>query len=201
MESVLDEANVDPDPIRQFGRWFRYAEAAGVPLAEAMTLATASSAGAPSARIVLLKGVDKRGFVFYTNYESRKCRELLENPLAALVFYWNPLGRQVRVEGTVEKASQQESEEYFATRPRGSRLGAWASRQSEVIPSRDVLEARLGELEAAYAERDVPLPPFWGGLRLVPSALEFWQHRGDRLHDRLRYRRDGGTWILERLSP
>ena len=166
-----------------------------------MTLATASAGGAPSARVVLLKGLDERGFVFYSNYESRKARELGENPLAALVFHWREFGRQVRVEGRVSRVSAAESDDYFRTRPLGSRLAAWASPQSEVIQSREALDERFAGVAAVYEGRDVPLPPFWGGFRLDPDAVEFWQHRDDRLHDRLRYRRSGGGWTLERLAP
>jgi pyridoxamine 5'-phosphate oxidase len=186
----------------QFGRWFGDARAAGLPEPEAMTLATTGPDGRPSARMVLLKGFDQRGFVFYTNYTSRKSRELAASPAAALVFWWPPpLQRQVRIEGLVERVSNEESEAYFRTRPLGSQLGAWASNQSEVIPGRDVLEKRLEELSARYADGEVPLPPFWGGFRLAPEVIELWQGRPNRLHDRLRYRRDGARWTIERLSP
>jgi pyridoxamine 5'-phosphate oxidase len=199
---TLDETEVDPDPIVQFGRWFGDARAAGLPEPEAMTLATTGPDGRPSARMVLLKGFDQRGFVFYTNYTSRKSRELAASPAAALVFWWPPpLQRQVRIEGLVERVSHEESEAYFRTRPFGSQLGAWASNQSEVIPGRDVLEKRLEELSARYADGEVPLPPFWGGFRLAPQVIELWQGRPNRLHDRLRYRRDGDRWTIERLSP
>ncbi len=166
-----------------------------------MTLATVAADGRPSARMVLLKGFDQRGFVFYTNYGSRKAGELNANAAAALVFWWPPLERQVRVEGRAERISREESEAYFRTRPLGSKLGAWASAQSEVIPGREVLEERLEQLMARYASDEVPLPPFWGGYRLLPETVEFWQHRENRLHDRLRYRRDGAAWVVERLSP
>ncbi len=200
--TALTDDGVATDPIEQFLAWFHAATEADIPLAEAMTLATATKSGAPSARILLLKGVDQDGFVFFTNYESRKARELAENPQAALVFYWRELGRQVRVEGTVSRIRAAESKAYFATRPRASRLSAWASRQSDVIPSREVLEARVAALAARYADGDVPLPPFWRGYRLSPDSVEFWQHRDDRLHDRLRYRRDAaGHWSRERLAP
>ena len=200
--TALTEDGVAADPIEQFVSWFRAATEAKIPLAEAMTLATATTNGAPSARILLLKGVDQDGFVFFTNYESRKARELAENPRGALVFFWRELGRQVRVEGTVRRTQPGESEAYFATRPRASRLSAWASRQSDVIPSREALEERVGMLAARYADGDVPLPPFWGGYRLSPDCVEFWQHRDDRLHDRIRYRREAaGRWSRERLSP
>jgi pyridoxamine 5'-phosphate oxidase len=166
-----------------------------------MILATAAGDGRPSARAVLLKGVDERGFVFFTNYESRKGRELVENPRAALVFLWDALGRQVRVEGAVERTARAESEAYFSTRPLGSRLGAWASRQSEPLAGREELERRVEELAARHGAGEVPLPPSWGGLRLAPDAIEFWQHRDDRLHDRFLYRREGGAWRILRLSP
>jgi pyridoxamine 5'-phosphate oxidase len=200
-DPVLSEEEVNPDPIAQFRTWFRVAEEAGIRLPEAMTLATATKDGVPSARTLLLKGVDATGFVFYTNYESRKGRELAENSRAALLFYWDALGRQVRVEGAVTRVPRAESAEYFRTRPRGSKLSAWASRQSEVIVDRARLEARVVELASEYGARDVPLPPYWGGYRLRPDAIEFWQHRPDRLHDRLLYRLRGGRWRIERLSP
>jgi pyridoxamine 5'-phosphate oxidase len=188
----------------QFGRWYDDAMAAGLVQPDAMTLATAGPDGRPSARMVLLKGFDHRGFVFYTNYTSRKGRELAANCAAALVFWWPPpVHRQVRIEGLVERVSHEESEAYFRTRPFGSQLGAWASNQSEVIPGRDVLERRLEQLTATYADGEVPLPPYWGGYRLAPEMIEFWQGRPNRLHDRLRYSRDGATngWTLQRLSP
>jgi pyridoxamine 5'-phosphate oxidase len=201
-EPTLDVEDLDPDPYRQFDAWFQ--EALGAKLTEptAMTLATASREGRPSARTVLLKGFDQRGFVFYTNYGSRKARELTENPHAALVLHWAPLRRQVCIAGGVSRVSRAAAEAYFRTRPRESQLGAWASRQSEVVESRRVLDQRLAELEARYRDREVPLPPFWGGFRLVPDTIEFWQGREGRLHDRLRYRRDdAGRWVIERLSP
>ena len=196
----LLERDVAPDPVAQFAVWFREAEDAGVVMPEAMTLATAAASGAPSARTLLLKGFDERGFVFYSNYESRKGRELAENPRAALVFHWRELGRQVRVEGATGRIAAAESEAYFRTRPLGSRLAAWASPQSAVVESRDVLEARFADVGAERGT-DVSLPPFWGGFRLVPDTIEFWQHRENRLHDRLRYRRDGKAWAIERLAP
>jgi pyridoxamine 5'-phosphate oxidase len=192
---------VTDDPLRQFSAWFREAEAGGVEVPEAMTLATASSDGAPSARMVLLKGVDTDGFVFYTGYGSRKADELAANPRAALVFYWRPLGRQVRVEGKVERVSGEESAAYFATRPRGSQLAAWASQQSRPLSSRAELERRYGELEREYEGRVVPLPPHWGGYRLRPDAIEFWQHRENRLHERTRFTRAREGWEVESLSP
>jgi pyridoxamine 5'-phosphate oxidase len=196
----LTEAAADPDPIRQFAAWFAEAATAGVIEPNAMTLATATPDGWPSARMVLLKQFDERGFVFFSNYRSRKGAELAANPRAALCLWWPPLERQVRVEGTVERLGVAESRAYFASRPRGSRLGALASPQSAVIPSREALERRFAELESAYPG-DVPLPEGWGGLRVVPDTIEFWQGRADRLHDRLRYRRDQGGWTRERLAP
>jgi pyridoxamine 5'-phosphate oxidase len=185
----------------QFGRWFDDARAADLLEPSAMTLATATADGVPSARMVLLRGVDQRGFVFYTNYESRKAAELAANPRAALVFWWGALQRQVRVEGPVQPTSQEESAAYFRTRPPGSRLSAWASPQSRVIPGREVLDQRVAELAARHPDGDVPLPPFWGGYRLVPEVVELWQQRPDRLHDRLRYTRTPGGWRIERLAP
>ncbi len=189
------------DPIAFFRRWFDEAKAAGIYLPESMAVATATPSGAPAARMMLLKGVDQRGFVFFTNYESRKGAELAANPRAALVFHWAVLERQVRVEGTVEKLSPAESEAYFRSRPRGSRLGAWASRQSAPLASRAELDRRFREFEAQFAGREIPLPPFWGGFRLEPLVIEFWQGRLNRLHDRLRYTRQGGGWLVERLYP
>ena len=197
----LDEAHVSPDPVAEFDRWFTQAQEAKVLEPNAMALATATRDGTPSVRLVLLKGFDERGFVFFTDYRSRKGAELEGNPRAALAFYWGELERQVRITGTVELTSAQESEEYFRTRPRGSRLGAWVSHQSRVIPSRDLLESRLREVEERFPTDDVPLPPHWGGYRLRPEEMEFWQGREDRLHDRIRYLRDGGGWKVERLSP
>ncbi len=197
----LRESDVDPDPVEQFRRWFDEALAADLHEPNAMTVATASPDGAPSARVVLLKGFDERGFVFYTNYEGRKGRELDENPCAALLFYWGELERQVRIEGSVSRVSEEESDAYYAGRPRGSRLGALASEQSRVVGSREVLEDRIKRLEAEYEGRDVPRPAFWGGYRVEPEAMEFWQGRENRLHDRLVYRRGDGGWKLERLQP
>lgn len=189
------------DPLRRFEAWLREAGEAGLEVPEAMTLATAAANGAPSARMVLLKGTDDSGFVFYTGYGSRKAGELATNPLAALVFYWRPLGRQVRVEGSVARVSDAESAAYFATRPRGSQLAAWASQQSVPLPSRDELERRYAELEREYDGRVVPLPPHWGGFRLRPEAIEFWEHRENRLHDRIRYTRTREGWRVEVLAP
>lgn len=198
----LDESDLDPDPFVQFRSWFDQAVAAQVPEPNAMTLATAGADCRPSARLVLLKGFDASGFVFYTNYESRKARELAANPWAALVFFWPQLARQVRIEGRVEPVAPHESDAYFHSRPRGSQLGAWASHQSQVISSRAVLDQRMQELVAAYQARPVPRPPYWGGYRLAPTMVEFWQGRPNRLHDRLRYRRlEDGGWLIERLAP
>jgi pyridoxamine 5'-phosphate oxidase len=197
----LREEDLDPDPFRQFDVWFRAAREAGVREPEAMTLATATPDGLPSARMVLLKGYGPQGFDLYSNTESRKGRELAANPRAALVVYWEALGRQVRVEGTVERLSVEEAEAYFRSRPLGSRLGAWASRQSEVIAGREEIERRLAEMEERFAAGEPPLPPWWGGYRVRPEVIEFWQHRESRLHDRLRYRREDGFWVVERLSP
>jgi pyridoxamine 5'-phosphate oxidase len=202
--AALDEHSVAADPIQQFRGWLEEALAAQLPEATAMTLATADPDGQPSARIVLLKGCDERGFVFYTNYESRKGSELTRNPRAALVFYWPALDRQVRIEGSVERTTEAESASYFTSRPRNAQLGAWASPQSAPIADREVLEGRVREVIARYGEEPVPLPPFWGGYRLVPQDIEFWQGRADRLHDRVRYRRHApgtGSWRIERLAP
>ncbi|MCW5933459.1 MAG: pyridoxamine 5'-phosphate oxidase [Fimbriimonadia bacterium] len=198
----LTESEADPNPLVQFERWLKDATQSGYIEPNAMTLATCDSRGIPSARVVLLRGFDEHGFVFYTNYESRKGRELSENPHASLVFWWNLLERQIRIEGRVEKVSEEESNAYFAGRPRGSQIGAWVSEQSQVIEGRETLE----QLKAAYEQQfegiEVPRPPYWGGFRVVPESIEFWQGRRNRLHDRLRYRKtESGIWIIERLSP
>jgi len=198
----LLETAVDPDPIQQFQIWFAQAmSSSDIIEPNAMTLATATKEGMPSARIVLLKGLDERGFVFYTNYESRKGQELMANPYASLVFWWGALERQVRIEGIVEKISAQETEAYYHSRPAGSRLGAWASDQSRVIPNREVLEKRLADLTAQYQDQEIPRPLHWGGFRVTPQAIEFWQGRPSRLHDRLLYRLVDDSWMIERLSP
>jgi pyridoxamine 5'-phosphate oxidase len=197
----LLESDVDPDPLEQFRRWFAEAAEVGIRAPEAMALATASATGAPSVRMVLLKSVDEHGFVFFTGYVSHKAGELDSNPRAALLFYWDPLGRQVRIEGGVDRVGDAESDAYFATRPRGAQLAAIASRQSSVLSDRGELDLRVDELEARLAGSDVPRPEHWGGYRLVPDTYEFWQHRDDRLHDRLRYQREGVGWKLQRLSP
>lgn len=197
----LHRADLDADPIKQFTNWFGAATAAEIRDVNAMALATATPDGTPDVRIVLLKGVDERGFVFFTNYESAKGKQIAANPRVVLNIFWVQLERQIRIGGRAEKISGQESEEYFHTRPVGSQLGAWASQQSEVIANREVLETKLAELTQKFAGSKIPLPPFWGGYRVVPEAIEFWQGRADRLHDRFRYMRDGAGWRIDRLSP
>jgi pyridoxamine 5'-phosphate oxidase len=199
--SGLSESDALPDPINQFRHWFDEALAANLHEPNAMTLATATPDGRPSARIVLLKGYDGRGFVFYTNYEGRKARDLEANPNCALVFYWGELERQVRIEGRGVQVSDKESDAYFASRPRGSRLGAWVSEQSRPVEDRSKLEERLKELEEEYEGREIPRPPFWGGYRVEPEGVEFWQGRENRLHDRLLYTRCAEEWVIERLQP
>lgn len=199
----LDEADAAPNPFAQFDRWFKEALDARLPEPNTMTLATVGEGGRPSARIVLIKGVDERGFVFFTNYESRKGRDLAANPYAALLFYWIELERQVRIEGRIEKTSADESDRYFSSRPLGSRIGAWAYEKSAVIDSRATLEAREKEISTRFGD-DPPRPPHWGGYRLVPDSIEFWQGRPSRLHDRLLYTRDAASphgWTMSRLSP
>ena len=201
-QGSLQEVDASPDPFHMFGAWLQAAVETGLREPNAMTLATSTPTGRPSARVVLLKSYDSQGFVFYTNYESRKGRELADNPQAALVFWWGELERQVRIEGIVSKVSAAESDAYYSSRPLGARLGAWVSAQSSVIPGRAVLEDRLAEVTAHYADQDPQRPPFWGGYRLAPQAIEFWQGGVHRLHDRLLYTRlDHATWRLERLSP
>ena len=199
---MADNQQFDPDPFKQFARWFADAEQAELPLYNAMTLATASCSGRPSARMVLLKDVDARGFIFYTNYQGRKAQEIKENPFASLVFYWQPLSRQIRVEGSVEMIASDESDRYFASRPSGHQLEAHASVQSQVIKDRMVLEEQFKAFTKMFAGQEIPRPEHWGGYRLIPDNLEFWQEGEHRLHDRLRYRHnDNNQWVIERLAP
>jgi pyridoxamine 5'-phosphate oxidase len=200
MRAGLTEAQADADPIRQFERWFEDALRARLPLPNAMSLATVTAAGAPSARIVLLKGVERGSFLFYTNYLSRKGRELEQRAAACLLFFWSELERQVRIDGIVEKVTAGESDLYYATRPLGARLSAWASTQSMPVASREILEKSMAATRARYGEQP-PRPPHWGGYRVIPQEIEFWQGRTDRLHDRLVYRRRGSVWTIERLAP
>jgi len=199
----LHRAEMHPDPIEQFATWFSTAVNSGLPDANAIVLATTTCDGKPSARVVLLKNVDRRGFVFFTNYLSNKGRELEANPQASFAVYWQPLERQVRVTGRAERISREESEIYFHSRPRGSQIGAWVSHQSEVIDARRILDARMAEMTQRFAARDmIDLPPHWGGYRIIPAEIEFWQGRANRLHDRFRYaRQSDGSWLLERLAP
>lgn len=201
--TALLECDCDPDPFTQFGRWFEEAKAVAQPMPEAMMLATASKDGEVSVRSVLMKEFDHRGFVFYTNYNSRKAVQMHENPRAALAFWWPPQERQVRIEGAVVRVTEEESDAYFATRPRGSQIGAWASDQSKGIAGRGDLDARFNELASTYGDRPIPRPPHWGGYRVIPIMFEFWQGRPDRLHDRFMYRlrADSKDWVIERLSP
>jgi len=196
----LSEASVSSNPFTQFSVWMNEAIKSNLLDPNAMTLATASKEGIPSARTVLLKGFDERGFVFYTNYESTKAKDLDENPNAALLFLWIELERQVRISGEVEKVSQADSEEYFISRPRESQLGAWASKQSSVIASREVLERQFEEMKKRFENKEIPLPPFWGSYRVIPKRIEFWQGRESRLHDRICYSLEKGKWRIERLS-
>jgi pyridoxamine 5'-phosphate oxidase len=200
MRAGLSETDADPDALRQFDMWLRDAVQAGLPLPNAMTLATVDAAGAPDARVVLLKGLEHGGFAFYTNYRSRKARELEARPAACLVFQWSELERQVRIEGAAEKVSAAESDAYFASRPLGARLSAWASAQSEAVPSRKILEQEMEQVTKRFGSAP-PRPPHWGGYRVMPRQIEFWQGRADRLHDRLRYTRAGSAWRIERLAP
>jgi pyridoxamine 5'-phosphate oxidase len=197
----LEREHLDPDPVRQFHRWLGEAMAAGAPEANAMAIATADPAGQPSLRMVLLKHFDAAGFVFYTNLQSRKAREIEANPRAALLFYWPEVSRQVRVTGPVTRTTRAETLRYFMSRPRDSQVGAWTSPQSAVIETRAVLELQFARLKAKFAAGDVPLPDFWGGFRVAPEAVEFWQARENRLHDRFVYRRDGDGWSIDRLAP
>jgi len=197
----LSDEEAGPDPIALFERWFNEAKRAGLYLPDAVALATSTKDGVPSVRMMLNKGIDERGFRFFTNYGSPKAAELAENPEAALAFHWNRLHRQVRVKGTVERLTAEESEAYFSTRPRGSQLGAWASQQSDELESRQQLVDSYKEHEARFSGQEVPLPPFWGGYRLVPRRIEFWQGRANRLHDRLRYTKEAGGWRRVRLYP
>ena len=197
----MDESQLDPDPVRQVATWYADAVAAGLPQPESMALATTTPDGLASVRMVLLRGTDERGFSFFTNRESRKARELAANPHAALVLYWQPLHRQVRIEGVIEELTADESTKYFATRPRGSQVAAWASAQSQPVASRDELDRLYAEAEARFSGQNVPLPPFWGGYRLVPDAIELWHGRENRLHDRVRYERTPEGWTMTRLQP
>lgn len=198
---VLVESEAASDPLLQFRQWFHEAVRAELLEPNAMTLATVTPAGDPAARTVLLKDLDATGFVFFTNYDSAKGRDLAHHPRACLLFFWGELERQVRITGRVERLTADESLTYFRSRPRGSQLGAWASPQSRVIESRDILDRALAELDATYTGADIPLPPFWGGFRVMPEAMEFWQGRTSRLHDRLLYSRDGDQWSRVRLAP
>ncbi len=198
----LRRADLDPDPIRQFTLWFTDAANAGIRDANAMSLATSTPEGEPSVRIVLLKGFDERGFVFFTNHASEKGKQLEANPRAALALYWVQLERQIRIAGGVEQTSREESERYFHSRPQGSQLSAWVSRQSDVVDSRQILDARLAKMTERYADGKIPLPPHWGGYRVKAKVIEFWQGRADRLHDRFRYTRQSkGGWLIDRLAP
>lgn len=199
---TLDEAGVAADPIQQFGIWWQEALQSEIVEVNAMTLATANEQGVPSARIVLLKGYDERGFVFFSNYESKKAGDLQVNPMASLVFFWKELERQVRISGRVEKVTELESDQYFQSRPEGSRIGAWASPQSTVISSRQVIEEKVEALQASFEGKEIPRPLHWGGYRVVPSSIEFWQGRSSRLHDRIQYTlQSDDNWVIDRLAP
>lgn len=199
---TLDEAGVAADPIQQFGIWWQEALQSEIVEVNAMTLATANEQGVPSARIVLLKGYDERGFVFFSNYESKKAADLQVNPMASLVFFWKELERQVRISGRVEKVTELESDQYFQSRPEGSRIGAWASPQSTVISSRQVIEEKVEALQVSFEGKEIPRPLHWGGYRVVPSSIEFWQGRSSRLHDRIQYTlQSDDNWVIERLAP
>jgi len=200
-KGTLDENDVDKDPFVQFDKWFKEAVKSQIPEVNAMTIATADKNGRPSARMVLLKQFDERGLVFFTNYESAKAKDIAENPQAALLFFWEPLERQIRIVGRVEKVSVSESFEYFRSRPIDSQLGAWASQQSSIITARDLLEKAFGEMLEKFKNGEIPLPPFWGGLRIIPDEFEFWQGRTNRLHDRIAYTKTNNDWSIHRLSP
>jgi len=200
MRAGLSETDANPDPVRQFERWFEDALRARLPLPNAMTLATAAASGAPSARVVLLKGIERGGFVFYTNFGSRKAREIDSGAGACLVFLWSELERQVRIEGAAERVADADADDYYASRPLGARLSAWASPQSDRVASRKILEESMQEARRRHGEQP-PRPPHWGGFRVVPREIEFWQGRADRLHDRLLYRHSGRGWTIERLAP
>ncbi len=200
-KGTLDEKDVDKNPFVQFDRWFKEAVKSEIPEVNAMAIATANKQGRPSARTVLLKQFDEKGFVFFTNYESAKAKDIAENPQAALLFFWEPLERQIRIVGTVEKVTVAESFEYFRSRPIDSQLGAWASQQSSVISARALLEKAFGEMLEKFKNGEIPLPPFWGGLRIIPDEFEFWQGRTSRLHDRISYKNNNGVWSINRLSP
>jgi len=198
----LIESDIDSDPIKQFGKWYGEALRADLIHPNAFTLTTSTKEGKPSARVLLLKDYDERGFVFYSNSESKKGSDLADNPFAAFCFWWGKLERQIRIEGRVEKVTQEEADAYFASRPRGSQIGAWASNQSAVIPRRELLEERVHEFESKFKDKDVPRPQYWNGYRLAPDLIEFWQGRDNRLHDRLRYTLEAqGNWVIERLAP